>query len=86
MRREQGLIKRGLKSLGYLKFKERVSQDTYIFQCIKCGIDLERLRITNHFTTYHKEIYYQLKTLIHAWGLVGNEDTPEPEAIDTVPF
>lgn len=84
MRRERGLIKTGLKALGYLKFKEQVAGD-YVFQCLKCEIDLFPIEIMRHFITCHKEVYNIIKSLTRAWGLIGDEPVSESDLIDPIP-
>lgn len=73
--REVSIIRHGLKVLGYIEHSGKEFHET-IYRCKHCNSKMQGKKVLMHFarTETHKQIYSDLKTLVHAWGLVGSTD------------
>ncbi len=81
MTREQSYLIIGLKSLGYLKFREKSGRKA-VYDCLKCNVRIEKKKISMHFRFNHSDIYHELRTLIQKWGLVSGLESEETELHD----
>lgn len=77
MSRDNGLLKHGLRALGYLKLKESGGQEAEYFQCTICNSDFSRTLLIKHYLAKHKELYRIITVLLHAWGLGSHDQVPE---------
>ena len=72
--REKGLLRAGLKALGYLEFVKLDRQEGAIHHCTLCNMDFERSKLYIHYSRKHQDVHSMIVKLIHAWGLARESE------------